>query len=55
MKYDAPWGIEGHMGYWTDANFYEDIAKRFLYAASKHGVNQELGQHIELQQGLVDA
>jgi hypothetical protein len=55
MKYNAAWGIEAHMGFWTDANFYEDIAKRFLYAASKHGVNQELGQHIELQQGLVDA
>jgi hypothetical protein len=31
MKYQASWGTQGHQGYWFDANFYEDIADRFLY------------------------
>ncbi|NJR75582.1 MAG: hypothetical protein HC773_22120 [Scytonema sp. CRU_2_7] len=58
MKYDAPWGIEAHMGYWTDPNFYEDIARRFLYASNEHGVNQELVKKFDCSKGseqLVDA
>jgi hypothetical protein len=31
MKYQASWGVEGHLGYWTDPSFYENLADRFLY------------------------
>ncbi len=30
MDYQTSWGDNAHLGYWTDPNFYEDIAKRFL-------------------------
>ncbi|NMG08791.1 hypothetical protein [Brasilonema sp. UFV-L1] len=58
MKYDARWGIEAHMGYWTDPNFYEDIARRFLYASNEHSVNQELVNKFDSSKGseqLIDA
>jgi hypothetical protein len=32
MKYEASWGEQGHMGYWTDLKFYEHIANHFLYS-----------------------
>ncbi|MBH8556058.1 hypothetical protein I8751_27715 [Nostocaceae cyanobacterium CENA357] len=31
MQYQASWGVEGHLGYWTDPSFYENLANRFLY------------------------
>ncbi|WP_017655823.1 hypothetical protein [Fortiea contorta] len=30
LKYDASWGEQGHLGYWTDVKFYEHIANNFL-------------------------
>ncbi|RUR73153.1 hypothetical protein PCC6912_58320 [Chlorogloeopsis fritschii PCC 6912] len=30
MEYPSKWGVEAHLGYWTDPNFYKDIARRFL-------------------------
>jgi hypothetical protein len=35
MTCKASWGDQGHQGYWTDANFYEDIARRFLCGANQ--------------------
>ncbi len=37
MQYKASWGNQAHQGYWTDANFYEDIAQRFLYTSGEEG------------------
>lgn len=31
LKYEASWGEQGHLGYWTDVKFYEHIANNFLY------------------------
>lgn len=31
MKYQASWGEQAHLGYWTELTFYESIAKEFLY------------------------
>lgn len=31
MKYQAFWGEQAHLGYWTELTFYESIAERFLY------------------------
>ncbi len=42
MKYPASWGIQGHMGYWTDVKFYAHIADQFLYGAHKNHVNTEV-------------
>jgi hypothetical protein len=47
MKYDAQWGIEAHLGFWTDPDFYKDIFHRFLYASNKNCINQELVQQIK--------
>ncbi len=30
MEYETSWGEKAHLGYWTDPNFYKDIAQRFL-------------------------
>jgi hypothetical protein len=30
MDYQTSWGGNAHLGYWTDPNFYKDIANRFL-------------------------
>lgn len=30
LKYETLWGEKAHLGYWTDPNFYKDIAQRFL-------------------------
>jgi hypothetical protein len=39
MKYKASWGNEGHQGYWTDLQFYENIADRFLYVSKEQQIN----------------
>ncbi|WYL95844.1 MAG: hypothetical protein HEQ35_20330 [Gloeotrichia echinulata IR180] len=39
MKYQASWGGEGHLGYWTDLTFYESIADHFLYDSNDHSIN----------------
>ncbi|WP_392534839.1 hypothetical protein [Nostoc sp. C117] len=44
MKYPASWGDQGHQGYWSDANFYEDIADRFLYVTNQNEESQEIVQ-----------
>ncbi|MFN6569458.1 hypothetical protein [Dendronalium sp. ChiSLP03b] len=46
MKYQASWGLEGHMGYWTDPSFYENIAERFLYASNESTDNQKFVQKV---------
>ncbi|QSJ15201.1 hypothetical protein JYQ62_25560 [Nostoc sp. UHCC 0702] len=33
MKYQTSWGLDGHLGYWTEPSFYESIADRFLYVS----------------------
>lgn len=30
LEYETYWGEKAHLGYWTDPNFYKDIAQRFL-------------------------
>ncbi|OKH13852.1 hypothetical protein NIES592_10935 [Fischerella major NIES-592] len=30
LEYETSWGEKAHLGYWTDPNFYKDIAQRFL-------------------------
>ncbi len=51
MKYDATWGLDAHMGYWEYQNFYEGIARRFLYTSSEDGVNQDLVNKFDRSEG----
>ncbi|MBD2777518.1 hypothetical protein [Iningainema tapete] len=37
LEFPATWGEQGHLGYWTDPNFYEEIAKRFLHTVKQNG------------------
>lgn len=47
MEFPATWGEQGHLGYWTDPSFYEDIAKRFLHTLKQDGeTSQERVQEI---------
>ncbi|MBH8572276.1 hypothetical protein I8752_04335 [Nostocaceae cyanobacterium CENA369] len=50
MKYHASWGLEGHMGYWTDPSFYENITERFLYTSNQDKDNQKFTQKVSYNQ-----
>jgi len=47
MRYQAAWGVEGHLGYWIDPDFYENIADRFLYVSNQDGGSQEFLQQAD--------